>query len=262
MTELNFSERELDFMINDMVDAQAQAMPVLRSSLLDLQDQIADEQRGSFRASRRTIIMAGGLTVGGLALAACGSSSKKSGATGSGASTAPAAADGKLTGDFRVVGLAAALENAAVFAYGEGIKAATAGKLGDVPKVVVKFATTAMAQHKEHGLAWNGFLQSNGKKAITDIPLTIVPDVQKGLAAVKDVPGLATFALGLEEIAAATYITGAAGVSVPAGVATTLSIAPVEAQHAAILRFVLGKYPVPDALYNIKPAVGPDIFTG
>ena len=33
----------------------------------------------------------------------------------------------------------------------------------------------------------------------------------------------------------------------PAGIKTAASIEPVEHQHAAILNFVLGQYPVPDS---------------
>jgi ferritin-like protein len=72
---------------------------------------------------------------------------------------------------------------------------------------------------------------------------------------------VATVALGLENAAAQTYVFATANVSDPGGIATAASIAPVEAMHAAILSFVLGKYPVPDLDIGISMAVPPAALT-
>jgi hypothetical protein len=264
MSDMHITERELLAMVDSMKDAHADSMPAFHAGLADLTDAHADAARAN-RTSRRTILMAGGVALGGAALAACGSSKKSSTGTTTpttAAGSASAAGATGYTGDFKVVALASALENAAVYAYTTGITAATAGKLGTVPPAVVTFATTAKAQHTDHGQGWNAFLVKNKLKAVTDIPLTIVPTVMKDLAAVKTVTDLANFALFLEDAAAATYITAAAGVSAQQGIDVATTIAPVEAQHAAILNFVLGKYPVPDALYSIKGAVPVSAFTG
>ena len=131
--------------------------------------------------------------------------------------------------------------------YQAGIDAATAGKLGAVPPAVVTFATTAQGHHKEHAAAWNAVLTSSKKKAVSGVDLTVKQDVDAAFAQVKDVPGLAKLALTLENSAAATYLAAINVVKAPAGIKTAATIQPVELQHAAILNFLLGQYPVPDS---------------
>jgi len=165
-----------------------------------------------------------------------------------GVSSVPAAAGGqKLTGDLAVVALAASLENLAVGTYQAGIDAATKGSLGAVPPAVVTFAQTAQSQHKDHAAAWNAVLTGAGKKAVTGVDTTVKKSVDQAFAKVSDVPGLAKLALDLEGVAAATYVAAIDVVKNPAGIKTAATIQPVELQHAAILHFLLGEYPVPDA---------------
>ena len=90
-------------------------------------------------------------------------------------------------------------------------------------------------------------LTGAGKKAVSGVDMTVKKSVDKTFAAVKDVPGLAKLALDLENVAAATYIAAIDVVKTPAGIKTAATIQPVELQHAAILHFLLGEYPVPDA---------------
>ncbi len=116
-----------------------------------------------------------------------------------------------------------------------------------MPPAVVTFAQTAQSQHKDHAAAWNGVLTGAGKKAVTGVDLTVKKSVDQAFAKVKDVPGLAKLALDLENVAAATYLAAIDVVKNPAGIKTAASIQPVELQHAAILNFLLGQYPVPDA---------------
>jgi len=68
------------------------------------------------------------------------------------------------------------------------------------------------------------------------------------------VPGLAQLALGLENVTAATYVAAIDVVKNPAGIKTAASIQPVELQHAAILYFLLGQYPVPDSFAKTTTA--------
>jgi RNA polymerase sigma factor (sigma-70 family) len=53
--------------------------------------------------------------------------------------------------------------------------------------------------------------------------------------------------LDLEHGAAATYLAAIGEVKSPVGIETAATIQPVEMQHAAILGFLLGRYPVPDS---------------
>jgi hypothetical protein len=68
------------------------------------------------------------------------------------------------------------------------------------------------------------------------------------------VTGLATLALSIENIAAQTYQAQISELSSAKAIAAAASIHPVEMQHAAILSFVLGRYPVPNAFNPVDMA--------
>jgi hypothetical protein len=75
---------------------------------------------------------------------------------------------------------------------------------------------------------------------------------------VKSVPDLAKLALGLENVAAATYLNGIQNVLQDNGaIKIAASIQPVEMQHAAILNLLLGSYPIPDSFAKTDGARGP-----
>jgi Ferritin-like domain len=253
---IQISEAELSAMTSDMDEMHHASMPALRDAV-DEWKQLHGDLRSKAGnavktvANRRQFLLGSGVVLGGLALAACSSSSKSSTATTpTNAPTTPAAGGGgsKLKGDLAIVALAAGLENLAVGTYAAGISAATAGKLGTVPPAVVTFATTAQAHHKAHAAAWNAVLTGAGKSAVTGVDTTVKTGVvDPAFAKVTDVAGLANLALELENVAAATYLNGISLITSTAGIQTAASIHPVEMQHAAILNFVLGKYPVPDA---------------
>jgi hypothetical protein len=228
---LPISERELRAMTSDLDELHHVTFP----ALLD----------------RRRFLLGTGVAFGAAALAACGKSTKKS---SRGAKSDDRA---KLTGDLAVAALAASLENLAVQTYQAGIDAATTGKLGTVPPAVVTFATTAQAQHRDHANAWNAILTQAGKTAVTGVDATVRDAVAPKLAAVKTVPDLARLALDLENVAAATYLNGIPLVKDEFALKTAVTIQPVEMQHAAILNFVLGRYPVPDAFARVDGARAP-----
>jgi len=246
------SEAELDAMTADLDEMHHASMPALRDAVDELKQLHADvrAQAGGLSntlANRRQFLLGSGVVLGGLALAACSSSSKSSSPTTSPPTTA-AGGSGKLTGDLAIVALAAGLENLAVGTYQAGIDAATAGKLGAVPPAVVTFAKTAQTHHKAHASAWNGVLKAAGERPVTGVDTTVKTGVvDPAFAKVTDVSGLAKLALELEDVAAATYLGGIGAIESNAGIKTAASIQPVEMQHAAILNFVLGQYPVPDA---------------
>ncbi len=251
---IQISESELDEMTVELDDRHHDAMPKMYEAVAEwaeLRKESAVESLhdlGSFRASRRGFLAGAGLALGGVVLAACGSSSSKSSST----STTKAAAAGsgagsaKLTGDLAIAALATSLENLAVATYQGGIDAATAGKLGTVPPAVVTFAQTAQKQHKDHAAAWNAILTGAGKPAVSGVDSTVKTAViDPAFANVKDVPGLAKLALQLENVAAATYLESIGLVKSSGGIKVAASIQPVEMQHAAILNLLLGQYPVP-----------------
>src|SRR3954447_882867 len=239
-------------MTADMDDMHQATLPAMHEALDEWTDKLREIRStvANSASSRRGFLMGAGVALGGLALAACGSSSKsgspsvpKDPITTPSQGTTPT----KLTGDLAVVALAAGLENLAVATYGAGIKAATAGKLGKVPPAIVTFATTAQGHHKEHAAAWNAVLSGAGATPVSGVDMTVKTGVvDPAFAKVTDVPGLGKLALALENVAAATYLEAITVVNAPAGIKTAATIEPVELQHAAILNFVLGQYPVPD----------------
>jgi len=256
---IEITEHELRVLTDDVDQLHRSTLPVMQEALAEWTELHHQLRAGVAKvsASRRGFLLGAGVTLGGLALAACGSSSKSS-TPKAGATTTPTTAfagGGKLTGDLAVVALAASLENLAAQTYDAGIKAATAGKLGTVPPAVVTFAQTVKGHHMEHAAAWNAVLAGANKSAITGVDMTVkTAVVDPAFAKVTDAGGLAKLALELENVAAATYLEAISVVSAPAGIKTAATIEPVELQHAAILHFVLGEYPVPDAFTKMDGA--------
>jgi len=248
------TERELVAMTAQLTEIHNDlSLPDLQHAVQDMKETNMDRLRGigAGRTSRRTFLLGtGAAAVGGVLLAACSSSSSSSSTkakspAASSSSSAKYPAD--LTGDLKVAALAASLENLAVYAYTAGINAATAGKLGTVPPAVVTFATTARSQHEQHAAAWNSVLTGAGKAKVTETDPALTPTVNSDFAKVTDVTGLANLALVLENTAAQTYQAAISALSSTKAIGVAATIQPVELQHAAILNFVLGKYPVPNA---------------
>jgi len=277
--ELRAMTADLDAMHHDLT------LPALKTSLAEWADDIRaqaaarraedDERAERARVNRRRFLAGAGGAAGVALLAACSSSSSSSSsssavasssaaATGSASASSSAMAGGfgqNLTGDLQVVAMAASLENSGIATYTAGIKAATAGKLGTVPPAIVTFAETAMAQHEDHQKAWNAVLTAGGKQPVTGVDPVVQPVINTAFAKVTTVGGLAALALMVENIAGETYQNGLSVISSAAGIKTAASIEPVEFQHAAILSFVLGKYPVPSAFTGVSLARPPSDYS-
>ena len=236
------SEHELTVMTNDLEQIHHDVgMPAMESAI--------DEWTERSRTSRRGFLIGAGAVAGGAALVAVGTTGPAAWA-----STAKGGKSAKLKGDLAVAALAASLENLAVAAYGDVLAAATAGKLGTVPPAVATFATTVKAQHTQHAQAWNSAIVAAGHKAITTTDPVLTPIVVADFKKVKNVVDAAKLALVLENDAAATYQSAISAVKATSAVKVAASIQPVEMQHAAILNFVLGQYPVPNAFSPLKGA--------
>lgn len=227
--------------------------------------------------SRRHILAGAAVLGAGLVAAACGSDKADSttsggtvltngtpvpaGTSGTTASGDTASTDGSTkmsvpadNVDLTVAGLAAGLEVLAVGTYQAALDAAGAGSLGEVPPAVAEFVTVALAQHQEHLDAWNGVITGAGGAAVTEPNATLKPTVDAAFAEVTDVAGAAGLALMLEEIAAATYLSAQQVLTDPDAIMLAGSIQVIDAQHAAILHFVLGEYPVPDTFAKVDMA--------
>jgi len=253
---LAVSERELLAMTDDLDQMHHDVgMPAMNRAVEEWTDRI--------RCSRRGFLIGAGAVGAGALLAACSSGSSGSGTTTTTAGSGGAAArSGALTGDLAVAALAASLENLAVAAYQDGLTAAAAGKLGMVPPAVATFATTAKGQHAQHAAAWNAAITAAGHPAVTATDPVLTPIVDQMFAKVTDVGGLATLALTLENTAAQTYQAAVSEVTADSSVKVAASIQPVEMQHAAILYFVTGQYPVPNAFNPTNLARPGSDFSG
>ncbi len=262
--ELRRMTEDLDALHHDLT------LPALKDSLSEWTQEIRarttagrrdEAEHSAFFDRRKFLISAGGAAGAGL-LAACGSSPKAKSNFSPPSSAAAMAGGGgqKLSGDLLVVAMAASLENSGIATYTAGIKAATAGHLGPVPPAIVTFAETAMSQHEDHQKAWNSVLTSSGKQPVTAVDPVVQPTINAAFAKVTNVAGLATLALMVENVAGETYQNGLSVIRSAAGIKTAASIQPVEFQHAAILSFVLGKYPVPSAFTGVSGARPPSDY--
>lgn len=249
--EMQISESELRSMTAHMVEMHEETFPVMRAGLLDAGSTLRERGAaitGSI-ASRRGFLVGSGAVVGGLLLAACGSDAKSPSGSVAPSGGATTSSGG---GDKSALATNASLEALAVFAYGAALKAAPMGKFGkSVPPAVAEFATHAMKQHQDHQDAFNAALKSAGGTAFTTPDPALAAAVTKMFTAVNSVTGLAQLALTLENTAAATYVKQMGELTSPEALSAVATIAPVERQHAAILSFVLGEYPVPDTFVKL-----------
>lgn len=246
---MQITERELKSMTNDLEEMHQATLPVFRESLADFGASLRSKtaEIGGRAASRRSFLMGSGVVIGGLALAACGSNDEDVADGG----TPSAAAGGS---DKAALATNASLEALAVFAYGAALDGAGKGMFGDVPPVVAGFAKHAMQQHKDHQDAFNAALVKAGGTAFTDPNPALAGPITEAFGKLTDVPGLANLALTLEDTAAATYVKQMGELTNPEAISAVATIAPVERQHAAILRFVLGMYPAPDTFVKLDLA--------
>ncbi len=246
---LAIDEAELARLTSDLDDVHRATLPAMHNAAAEWAEDLRAQAGalGRTSTSRRRFLTGGGAALGALAFVACGSSANNNGAGNPTPTDSPGRANGTLSGDFAMAASAASLENLAVGTYQAALDAATAGKLGAVPPAVATFAATAKAQHSDHAAAWNSVLTNAGKKSVTGVDLTVKNNVvDPAFAQVTDVAGLAKLALVLENVAAATYLNHISTIENNNALKIAASIQPVEMQHAAILNFVLGQYPVPD----------------
>ncbi len=256
--EMACSEAELRAMTADMVEMHHATFPQMREALSDLGSALRRNQSKAalFGSRRRFLATSGGLIVGTLVLAGCGGDDKEDAAeqpAGNEGEQPPADEPTEGGADTEGLMLNASLENLAVFAYMSALEAAPKGMFGKtVPDAVAGFAKEAMAQHKEHAEAFNAAITKAGGQAYSDPTPALTPTVKQLFAKVDSVPKLAMLALTLENTAAATYTKQMGEFTSPEALSAIATIAPVERQHAAILTYVLGDYPVPDTFVKLS----------
>ena len=217
--------------------------------------------------SRRGFFGVAGAAGAAAVLVACGSDDSEGGSTPTTAggsdtteggdestTTAPAEEGGD---DLAIGAFAASLEVLAVNTYGAALEAAQGGALGDVPPAVATFVTTAQSHHQAALDAWNEVLTGAGEPEVTDPPADLEATVNEEFGKVTDVVGAAKLALMLENIAAATYLDVLPKLTIEGAIQLAASIQPIDMQHAAVLNFVLGEYPVPDTFGKTDDSAAP-----
>ncbi len=219
--------------------------------------------------NRRHFFGAAGALGAAAFLAACGSDSEGGGTTTTsaggddettttaGGDTSTTAPEGEGGDDLATGAFAASLEVLAVGTYGAALDAATSGALGEVPPAVAEFVTTAQAHHQAALDAWNEVLTGAGEDEVTEPPADLKATVDEEFGKVTDVIGAAKLALMLEQIAAATYLAAIPTLTTEGAIKLASSIQPIDMQHAAVLTFVLGEYPVPDTFASTEMAASP-----
>ena len=222
--------------------------------------------------NRRSFLAIGGAMSAAAILAACSSGDSDGGSESSDTTAAPEETTTSEAGsttttapetersvenDLKLGAFAAALEVLAVNTYGAALDAATAGSLGEVPPAGAEFVTTAKAQHQAQLDRWNEVLTGADQEAVTEPPADLEATVNEEFGKVTDFVGAAKLALMLEQIAAATYLSVIPLLATEDPIRLAASIQPIDMQHAAILLFVLGEYPVPDTFATTDMAVSP-----
>jgi len=159
--------------------------------------------------------------------------------------------------DLKIAAFAASLEVVAVAAYQKVADAAASGALGAVPPAGGEYVMTAIAQHTAQLQKWNDVLTGAGQPAVTTGDATLQGVVDQRVPGVTDFALAAMLAHDLEVIAAATYQSAIPKLSGMDAIQLAGSIQIIDAQHVAILNYVLGQYPVPDTFAKVDKAATP-----
>ncbi|MEO6318576.1 MAG: ferritin-like domain-containing protein [Acidimicrobiales bacterium] len=207
--------------------------------------------------SRRKFFAIGGAIAAGAVVAACGSDDDEGGdatttTEGEEETTTTTEAE-EAGGDAAIATFGAGLELLAAQTYTAALDAATSGALGEVPPAVAEFATVA----QEHHQAASDALAEAAGGITAEVDPDIEAAVNEAFGEVTDVEGLARLALKLELQAAATYLEVLPVLESKAAIDLVGSIMPIARQHAAILHFALGEYPVPDVFATTDDSLAP-----
>jgi hypothetical protein len=148
--------------------------------------------------------------------------------------------------------LLAGVEVAALSAYQAVLNGLQSGRLGKVPPVVLDFASMAQSHHQAHLGHWNEALV-NARQAKQSIPdATLAGRIRTSLLGIKTISDALDLLSNLEEISAETCTANLQAVPDSNLRRWCGLIAPVEAQHAAILRILLGQEPTPASTLSLS----------
>ena len=196
--------------------------------------------------SRRRFL-AGSTIAAGIAVvsAACSDSDDAGpGTGGQSADTTPTPAAG-IDSDLDTAATAAGIERLAFDTYTAIGQLATAGSLGAaVPAALMTLMTTAAGHHRGAFDAWNRVLTGAGRPAVTTPSPTLKPAVDAAAVKLTDVLATATLALRLEDYASQTYQKAIPTLRSADAIRLAAQVTVVGSQRQAVLRYILGLYPV------------------
>jgi hypothetical protein len=141
--------------------------------------------------------------------------------------------------DVQMLQTAASIENLAVAVYTN--PAAQKLVVGTGNQVLIAFVTKTIEQHTDHAKAFNATIMALGGKAQTAIDKPVFDAVvTPALGKITGPAGVVDLAATLEDAAAQTYVKFAGDAGDVKALSVLATIAPVEAQHAAVLNAVKG----------------------
>jgi len=231
---MSVDEHALGELIEQSADLQADAMHQSTEALKEMVEVGHDRRRSgemdpeqdTAAGARRQELMRKSL-LGAGTLAAAGF-----GAAVLGLFDTPAFADSAT--DVQMLQTAASIENLAVATYNTALTLPFIGGSSANP-VVKAFATTTMAQHTQHGQAFNAAAQQLGGKVQNGADPKYAAAVKAAVPSIKGPADVVGLAIKLETVAAETYVADVSAYSDLNARKVTASIMGVEAQHVSIL---------------------------
>lgn len=178
--------------------------------------------------------------------AGCGSDTRTRLATGG-------ASDTDLTAATHLAGL----EVVAAQTYEIAADAVKSRLLGTVPFGVNEYIATGIAHHRAHQKAWNQLLTKANRSAVTVPDGTLKPRIDTKLTEVDDLPKALYLMEMLEDTLAQTYLKAIGKLHSERAIRTAAAIQVVDQQHLAIIRYIVGQYPIPNAFQVTDRALVP-----
>jgi Ferritin-like domain len=158
--------------------------------------------------------------------------------------------------DVAPVTLLVGLENLAVETYRSISDAAARGAYGPIPPALTTLLAAVRRHHADHAAQWNTGLTAIGGKPVTGVDATFRGlELAPVLAKAATATDVAKVLLTLENAIAATYLDSLdSRLQSTGALRSAARVQPVEMQHAAMLEFLIGNYPVPDAFAGASAA--------
>lgn len=151
----------------------------------------------------------------------------------------------------------AGLEVVAAHTYEIAADAVKSRLLGVVPFGVNEYIATGIAHHWAHLKAWNELLTKAGRATVTAPDDEFKPRIDARLTEVNDLPKALYLMEMLEDTLSQTYLKAIGRLRSERAIRTAAAIQVVDQQHLAIIRYIVGQYPIPDTFQPTNRALRP-----